>query len=80
MKKNIHPSNYREVVFQDITSGKNFLTKSTVPTKENIDFEGKKYPLYRIETSSDSHPFYTGEKLVVDSAGRVTRFKKRYNQ
>lgn len=80
MKKDIHPSNYREVVFQDITSGKTFLTKSTVSTRETIELEGTKYPLFRIETSSDSHPFYTGEKVIIDTAGRVERFNKRYNK
>ncbi len=78
MKKNIHP-NYREVVFLDTASGKKILTRSTVVTDEKIKLEdGKEYPLVKVEISSESHPFYTGKKIFVDTAGRVEKFKKRY--
>lgn len=78
MKKDIHP-NYREVVFKDAASGTLFLTRSTVETKETIDYEGKTYPLFQVEVSSASHPFYTGKQQIVDTTGRVERFRKRYN-
>ncbi|KAA0208232.1 MAG: type B 50S ribosomal protein L31 [Ignavibacteriaceae bacterium] len=78
MKKNIHP-NYRPVVFKDLSSDFAFLTRSTVETKETIKWEdGKEYPLYKIEISSASHPFYTGEQKIIDSAGRVDKFRKKY--
>ena len=78
MKKDIHP-NYREVVFKDNASGTLFLTRSTVETKETVEFEGKTYPLFQVEVSSASHPFYTGKQQLVDTTGRVERFRKRYN-
>jgi large subunit ribosomal protein L31 len=78
MKKEIHP-NYREVVFFDTSSDYKFITKSTIETSETIDWEdGKQYPLYKIEVSSNSHPFYTGKKMLLDTAGRVEKFNKRY--
>lgn len=78
MKSDIHPD-YREVVFQDSTSGFAFLTRSTIQTKDTIDWEdGKTYPLAKVEISSESHPFYTGKQILVDSGGRVERFRKRY--
>ena len=77
MKKDIHPANYRKVAFQDSSNGEVFVISSTVATKETIKHEGKEYPLYKIEISSASHPFYTGNDNVVDSAGRVERFKAR---
>lgn len=78
MKKDIHP-NYREVVFKDAASGTLFLTRSTVETSETIEYEGKEYPLFQVEISSASHPFYTGKQQIVDTTGRVERFRKRYN-
>lgn len=78
MKKDIHP-NYRPVVFKDTASGTLFLSRSTVATKETIEYEGREYPLYQVEISSASHPFYTGKQQLVDSAGRVERFKRKYN-
>lgn len=78
MKKDIHPK-YREVVFRDAASGTLFLTRSTVATTESVEFEGKKYPLFQVEISSASHPFYTGKQQLVDTTGRVERFRKRYN-
>lgn len=78
MKPGIHP-NYREVVFQDLTSGFAFLTRSTVNTKDTITWEdGKEYPLVKVEISSQSHPFYTGKQTVATTAGRVEKFKNRY--
>lgn len=78
MKKDIHP-NYREVVFKDAASGTLFLTRSTVETSETVEYEGKTYPLFQVEISSASHPFYTGKQQIVDTTGRVERFRKRYN-
>ena len=77
MKDGIHPE-YREVVFKDISTDYTFLTKSTIQTNDTIDFEGKEYPLVKVEISSDSHPFYTGKQKLVDTAGRVDRFYQRY--
>ena len=80
MKADIHPK-YREVVFQDLSSDFSFLTKSTIETKETIKWEdGNEYPLVKVEISSASHPFYTGKHKVLDSGGRVDRFKKRYGK
>ena len=77
MKKDIHP-NYRPVVFQDNSADFAFLTKSTVETKETITWtDGKEYPLVRVDISSQSHPFYTGKQNIVDTAGRVDRFKRK---
>lgn len=77
MKKGIHPD-YREVVFHDLSSDYKFLTRSTVQTRDTIEFEGKTYPLVKIEVSSQSHPFYTGKNVLLDTAGRVDKFRKRY--
>ncbi len=77
MKKDIHPKNFRDVVFVDNSSGAQFLIGSSVATTETIDYKGKEYPLYRVEISSASHPFYTGTEKVIDTAGRVDRFNKR---
>jgi large subunit ribosomal protein L31 len=77
MKKGIHPE-YRDVVFHDLSSDYKFLTRSTVQTKDTIEFEGKTYPLVKIEVSSQSHPFYTGKNVLLDTAGRVDKFRKRY--
>lgn len=77
MKKNIHPANFREVVFLDNSSDERFLIGSTVKTTEKIDYNGKEYDLFRLEISSASHPFYTGNEKVIDTAGRVDRFNRR---
>ena len=77
MKENTHP-NYREVVFQDVSNGFTFVTRSTIQTRETIDFEGKNYPLAKIEVSSESHPFYTGQQKIMDTAGRVEKFNKKF--
>ena len=79
MKKEIHPENYRFVVFKDMSNDTSFLTKSTASSKETIKWEdGKEYPLIKLEISNTSHPFYTGKMKLVDTAGRVDKFKKRY--
>lgn len=79
MKKDIHPENYRLVVFQDASADFAFLSKSTVPSKETIKWEdGNEYPLVKLEISSASHPFFTGKMQFVDTAGRVDKFRKRY--
>jgi len=80
VREGIHP-NYREVVFQDTSSDFKFLTRSTVRTSETIVWEdGNTYPLARVEISSASHPFYTGKQILLDSGGRVERFRKRYGR
>jgi len=80
MKAGIHPE-YREVVFQDLSSDFSFLTRSTVKSKETIKWEdGNEYPLIKVEVSSASHPFYTGKHKLMDTGGRVDRFKRRYNK
>ena len=79
MKKDIHPKDYREVVFQDRAAGFSFLTRSTIKTSETVTFEdGKEYPVYNVEISSASHPFYTGRQKFVDTAGRVEKFLRKY--
>jgi large subunit ribosomal protein L31 len=77
MRKDIHPQ-YREVVFHDLSSDYKFVTRSTVSTPDTMEFEGKTYPLVKIEVSSQSHPFYTGKNVLLDTAGRVDKFRKRY--
>lgn len=80
MKQGIHPE-YREVVFLDTSSEFKFMTKSTMTSEETIKWEdGNEYPLIKIEVSSASHPFYTGKKLFVDTAGRVEKFNKKYKK
>ena len=80
MKADIHPD-YRPVVFQDTSSGDTFLTRSTIETSETIDWEdGNTYPLAKVEISSASHPFFTGTMKIVDTAGRVERFERRYGK
>ena len=80
MRADIHPD-YREVVFQDLSSDFAFLTRSTVKSKETIKWEdGNEYPLIKVEVSSASHPFYTGKHKLMDTGGRVDRFKRRYQK
>jgi large subunit ribosomal protein L31 len=81
MKKDIHPKDYRLVVFKDMSNEYTFLSKSTVKTKESIVWEdGVEYPLVKLEISHTSHPFYTGKMKLVDTAGRVDKFKSRYQK
>lgn len=77
MKKDIHPSNYRPVVFQDLNNNTNFITQSTVETEETIELSGVTYPLVKVHISSASHPFFTGQEKLVDIEGRVDRFNAR---
>jgi large subunit ribosomal protein L31 len=77
MKENTHP-NYREVVFVDMSSDFKFITRSTIQTRETIELDGKTYPLAKIEVSSESHPFYTGTQKIMDTAGRVEKFRQKF--
>lgn len=77
MKKDIHPQNYRKVIFEDSSNGAQFLIGSTIETKETGTYAGKEYPLTRVEISSASHPVYTGTEKVLDTAGRVEKFRAR---
>ncbi len=81
MKKDIHPKEYRLVVFKDMSNEFSFITKSTVQTKDTIVWEdGKEYPVIKLEISNTSHPFFTGKVKLVDTAGRVDKFKNRYQK
>lgn len=81
MKKEIHPKNYRYVVFKDMSNGISFISRSTASTRETIKWEdGNEYPLVKLEISNTSHPFFTGQKMLVDTAGRIDKFKKRYEK
>jgi len=77
MKADIHPD-YRFVVFKDITNGFEFLTRSTIATKETTTYEGQEYPCVNMDISSESHPFYTGTQKIMDSAGRVEKYYQKY--
>lgn len=77
MKKDIHPKNYRPVVFQDLNDNTTYLTRSTVATDETITLDGVEYPLVKVHISGSSHPFYTGEERILDVEGRVDKFKAR---
>lgn len=77
MKEGIHPQ-YRDVVFHDLSCDFKFVTRSTVQTRETTEFEGKTYPMVKIEVSSESHPFYTGKHKIVDTAGRVEKFRQKF--
>ena len=79
MKKEVHPDDYRLVVFQDLSCDYSFLTRSTVKTSDTIKWEdGKEYPLYKLEISDRSHPYFTGKQNLVDSAGRIEKFNRKY--
>ncbi len=78
MKKDIHPKEYREVVFKDMSNDETFITRSTVASRETIEIDGKEYPLVKLEITSSSHPFFTGKQKLVDTAGRVDKFRSRY--
>ncbi len=77
MKKDIHPTNYREVVFQDLNNSTTYLTRSTVETEDTITLDGSDYPLVKVHISASSHPFFTGEERIVDIEGRVDKYKAR---
>ena len=81
MKEGIHPGNYRMVVFKDMSNGTQFLSRSTAPTNEKVTYDdGKEYPVIKLEISNTSHPFYTGKNVLVDTAGRIDKFNKRYEK
>lgn len=81
MKKDIHPSNYRFVVFTDMSNNYSFITRSTASSKETVKWEdGKEYPVIKLEISHTSHPFYTGKQQLVDTAGRVDKFRTKYQK
>lgn len=77
MKKDLHPDNYRPVVFQDLNNGTNFLTRSTVASTDTIKLDGVEYPLVKVHISSASHPFFTGQEKLLDIEGRVDKFNAR---
>ena len=78
MKSEIHPENYRLVAFKDMSNDYIFITKSAAESKETIDVDGVSYPLIKVEISRTSHPFYTGKSKLVDTAGRIDKFKNKY--
>jgi large subunit ribosomal protein L31 len=78
MQKGIHPENYRLVAFKDMSNEDVFITKSTVETKETITHEGIEYPVFKMEISRTSHPFYTGKSKLIDTAGRIDKFNSKY--
>ena len=78
MKAGIHPENYRIVAFKDMSNEDVFLTKSTADTSETIEVDGVEYPLVKLEISRTSHPYYTGKSKLVDTAGRIDKFKSKY--
>ena len=82
MKQGIHPTNYKWVIFKDMSNGHTFLSRSTAYSSETIVWEedGKEYPVIKLEISNTSHPFYTGKNVLVDTAGRIDKFKKRYEK
>lgn len=80
MKANIHPDDYRLVAFKDMSNEDVFITKSTVNAKEIIEVDGVEYPLVKLEISRTSHPFYTGKSKLVDTAGRIDKFKNKYSK
>lgn len=80
MKKDIHPENYRLVAFKDMSNEEVFLTKSTANTKETLEVDGVEYPLVKLEISRTSHPFYTGKAKFLDTAGRIDKFKSKYEK
>ena len=81
MKQDIHPKNYRVVIFKDMSNGEAFLGRSTAQTRETLKWEdGNEYPVIKLEVSNTSHPFYTGKNMLLDTTGRIDKFKKRYEK
>lgn len=78
MKKGIHPESYRLVAFKDMSNEDVFITKSTVEAKETIEIDGVEYPLVKLEISRTSHPYYTGKAKLIDTAGRIDKFRSKY--
>ena len=79
MKKGIHPE-YRDIVFWDLSNDYKFVTRSCAPTKETVELDGVTYPVFKVEVSSQSHPFYTGKNTLLDTAGRVDKYMKKYGK
>jgi len=79
MKEGIHPE-YRDVVFVDVSIDFKFITRSTAQTRETIKLNGKEYPLVKVEVTSESHPFFTGKQKIVDTAGRVEKFRQKFGK
>lgn len=80
MKTDIHPENYRLVAFKDMSNDDVFITKSTASTNDTLEVEGVEYPLVKLEISRTSHPYYTGKTKLVDTAGRIDKFKNKYSK
>lgn len=80
MKKDTHPENYRQVCFKDMSNEHTFITRSCADTKDTIEIDGTEYPLFKLDISNTSHPFYTGKMNLVDTAGRIDKFKNRYSK
>ena len=81
MKKGLHPTNYRFVIFKDMSNGTTFMSRSSAQSRETAKWEdGNEYPLIKLEISNTSHPFFTGKNMLVDTAGRIDKFKKRYEK
>jgi len=81
MKKGLHPESYRFVVFKDMSNGVSFLSRSSAASRETVKWEDvNEYPLIKLEISNTSHPFFTGQKMLVDTAGRIDKFKRRYEK
>jgi len=80
MKKDIHPEEYRLVAFKDMSNDHTFITRSCAETRETIEIEGVEYPVFKLDISNTSHPFYTGKVNLVDTAGRIDKFKTRYKK
>jgi large subunit ribosomal protein L31 len=80
MQKEIHPENYRLVAFKDMSNEDVFITKSTAESKETLTVDGVEYPLIKLEISRTSHPFYTGKTKLIDTAGRIDKFKNKYKK
>ena len=78
MKKGIHPESYRLVAFKNMSNDDIFISKSTIETKETIEVNGIEYPLVKLEISRTSHPYYTGKSKLIDTAGRIDKFKSKY--
>ena len=81
MKKGIHPEDYRLVVFKDMSNDYSFLSRSCAPSKDKVKWEdGNEYPLFKLDISDKSHPYYTGQRTLVDTAGRIEKFNRKYNK
>lgn len=78
MKKDIHPENYRLVAFKDMSNEEVFITRSCADTRDTIEVDGVEYPLIKMEISSTSHPYYTGKQKLIDTAGRIDKFRSKY--